>query len=407
MSVKFKKLPASQIELEVSLDKKEFNNFWQTAYDRAVAGVVVKGFRPGSAPKEIADRAVDREKVFEAAARNAVHESLSSAAEENGWIFIDQPKIEIFEAKEGLKYKASLSVFPEVELGDYRKIAARVISEKHDVAVEPQEIEKTLNWLRESRAALTRVSRAAAKGDAVEIKVKSSIRGSPVPGGSAENDRFVLGESRYVPGFDDQIAGHKENEVVNFSIDIPADYWHKDLSGKKVDFEARVNAVFERKLPELNDDFAKSLGPNFETIDAVKKNIEGGMRIEKEEKECERLRAKMIEEIVKASKIDPPAIMVQKTTDGMISEVEELARRGGENPYSKEELRERLKERARERVLGNLVMHKIAQTEHLEPTKEEVEEEAKARNLDPEKQYDYSYGIVQHRKLFQFLENQK
>ncbi len=408
MKSSFKKQPSSIIDLEVSLDSKEFNVYWQTIYDRALENVAIKGFRPGAAPRELADKAIDKEAVFHKAAEEAVRASLNELSEDNHWTIIDQTKIELTEAdpEKGLKYKAELTVFPEIELGNYKKIAKKVFSEKQPVKVEPEEIEKSLEWLRQSRAKLTRGSRPSERGDLVEASIESFTGGKLIQGGKLDGDRFILGESRFLPGFDDQLVNHKEGEILNFSLTAPADYWQKDLQGRQIDFKIKIRGVFKRELAELNDDFAKGLGSNFQTLEAVKTSIKQGIEAEKQDKERERLRLKIIEEVIKTSKIDLPKIMIEKTLGNMISETKAMMAGNTKFSYSDEEFKKQLEPRARERVLANLVMHKIAQIEHLEPTEEEIKAEAKVHNLDLKTYYDYTWSRVRNRKLFEFLERQ-
>src|SRR3989344_3162997 len=146
-----KKLPGSKIELEVILDREEFQSYWQTAYDRALSQIHLKGFRPGTAPKELADQAVDKEKVFQEATTGSVRWSLDKIIQENNWTIIDKPKIEVDEYKLGLKYKAILTIFPEIQLGNYKKIAKKFFSEKKEIKMEPAEVDKALEWLRQSK----------------------------------------------------------------------------------------------------------------------------------------------------------------------------------------------------------------------------------------------------------------
>lgn len=419
MKSHFKKLPGSTIVLEVSLDHNEFLPYWQRAFDAACSQVHLKGFRPGAAPKEFAGKAVDREKVFEYAVEEAARKTLQNVAQENEWSIIDRPRIEVFpvpaaetgtatehqQGATGLKFKATLVVFPEIELGNYKKIAHKTLGEKRKIEVETQEVEKTLDWVRQSRASLTRATHGAQNGNVIEVDVESFCEGKAIPGAALKEDRFVVGESRFVPGFDAAIAGHKEGDEARFSLTAPADYWQKDLQNKKIDFRVKVRAVFDRRIPELNDGFVQGLGRNFQTVDDVRKNIREGLAIEKEEKERERVRAKMVEEIVKRARIDVPQIMIEKTLDGLVREVKASLGAAVAN-HSDEELRKQLYERAVERVCANLVMYRIAKLEHLEPTPEEVEAEAKERKLDLERDYDYSYGIVQNKKVFALLERQ-
>lgn len=414
MKIDYKKLPGSKIELQATIDQKEFADYWQSAHEEALAATHIKGFRPGAAPKELAETAVDKNKVFERAAESAVRNTLHETTEDRGWVIIDKPSIEVLEAaplipgKEralGLKYKATFVVFPEIKLPDYKKIARTALKDKKNTDATEDEIKKTMEWLRQSRAKEARVVRSASKGDLIDIDVESFSQNKPIPGGKLKNDRFIVGESRYLPGFDEKISGHKEGESFNFFLTAPSDYWNKDLQNKEVGFNIRINGVFERQIPDLNDELAKSLGPAFKNAADLESNIKDGIETEKSEKERERLRLKIIDEIAKASEIDPPESMIEQTVEQMSAEVRAMAppERLAENA---DKLKKELLPRARERVLRSLVMHEITKRESLDPSKEEVEVEARRNNLDPEKNYDYSYTIVRNRKLFEFLEKQ-
>jgi FKBP-type peptidyl-prolyl cis-trans isomerase (trigger factor) len=303
MKTNFKKLPGSKIELEVVLDQKEFLPYYQAAYERALSNVHLKGFRPGTAPKELAEKAIDKEEVFNDAAHGAIRWSLDEATKDNGWTLIDTPQIEVSDTKDlGITYKATLTIFPEIKLGNYKKIAHKVMGEKKEVQVEPKEVEQTLEWIRNSR---------------------------------------------------------KEGD----------------------------------KIPELNDEFAKSLG-KFQNVEELKKSVNEGILMEKQMKENDRLRLKMLDEIVKSSEVDLPEVMVKKTYENMNAQLGPVLKAGGK---SEEEIKKSLEERARNNVASNLVIYKIAQIERLEPTPEEVGEQG---------DYNYNYGVIQNNKVFAFLEKQ-
>ncbi len=414
MKLSPKKLSGSEINLEIALTAEEFAHYWDAAEREAVEKVALKGFRAGAAPLELARKAINPDRVLEAAVTGAVKEGLGEATEEHGWKILGQPKVEVLEASPklpgvagGLKCRATFAVFPEVKLPDYKAIAKRVIAKEKggESKVGGEEIEKTIRWIQQSRAKVTRVNRPAAKGDLVEVDIESSAGGAPIEGGTIAGDRFVVGESRFVPGFDDRLVGIPEGKTETFTLHVPADYWSKELQGKDVDFKVAVKGVFERELPALDEDFAKGLGPKFESMAVLRANIEQGLTIERTEKERERRRAKVLEAIVKETKADPPVVMVDRTLDAMVAETKELAGgRAGE--LKDEDIRKELAPKAKERVLANLAVHQIVEGEGLEPTEAEVRAEAEALRLDPGTHYDYAYGVVRHRKFFEFLEKQ-
>lgn len=410
MKSDIKKLPGSQMQLTVKLEDKEFSGYYQAAEDKAAAEVTIKGFRKGAAPKEMVAAGLNHDEIFHDAINEAVRWSLNEIKMENTWTFIDQPKIEVTsgEPGKGIEYKATLTLFPEITMGDYKKTATKIFSQKSEVVVTDEEINKTLEWLRGSRAKETRVARGAAQKDLVEIDVETESAGVPVPNATFQNERFILGESSFITGFDRALEGKKENEVVKFSIVAPKDYWQKELQEKQLDFTVVIRGVFERSVPELNDEFAQSLGSKFKTAEDLKTNIREGLTMEKTEKELEKKRIKALDEIAKDSKMDLPAILIERTLEGMVADVTRMVP-PGENKKPDElakEMREKLRDRAKTNVAANLVMYKLAQVEKLEPTAEEIGAEATQRGVDLEKEHDYIYGTLQNKKIFAFLEAQ-
>lgn len=410
MKKDIKKLAGSQVELLVSLADNEFSSYYQTAYDQAASEVTLKGFRKGTAPKEMVDSVLNHDAIFREAINRAVRWSLDEVKEEEKWTFIDQPKIEVTEGEpgKGISYKATLTVFPEVKLGNYKKIAAKIFGEKSEIVVSEEDITKTIEWIRGSRSKETRVARGAKPGDLVEIDVDTESGGVPVAGASFKSDRFIVGESNFITGFDKQLEGKKENEVAKFSITAPQDYWQKDVRGKQLDFTVTVRGVFERELPALTDEFAASLGSKFKTVADLNQSVREGIALERKEKEAEKRRMKALEEIGKDSKMDIPPVLIERTLDSLVADVARMVPpQDNKNPQELvKELREKMRERAVSNVRSNLVLYKIAQIENITPTAQEVEAEAARRGVDVEQEHDYIYGTLQNQKVYALLEAQ-
>jgi len=416
MRYKAKKQPQSQVELSVQIDGEQFKKYWEQAYEKTRLGVTVKGFRPGTAPKEIVDPLIDKEKVFDTAAQAAVKESLAEITEENQWQIIDQPKIDVAEASpdQGLSYTTTITLFPETQLGDYRGVAEKIIAEFDkkisQLAVTEAEINQSLDWLLDSRAAEVRSARPAKNGDVVQADIKSAVGGQLLPGGELKKERFVVGKSNFLPGFDEKIINHAAGETLNFVITVPADYWNKDLQGRTVNFTVVIHSIFERQRPALNNDFAASLGPNFKTVDDLRESIRDGALAEKKNKEREKMRLALIDGIAAQAKCDPPAIMVQRTLDGMVADLRAVIEKTGKN---ESEIRAELQERAEKNVLNNLIMHAIARQEKLFPSPEEIEIEKSQtpaellKRFDARSAEDYIYGVLLNKKVFEYLESIK
>ncbi len=379
MKYTHKDLPGSVKQLEVTLTQVEFSKYWEVVYQEALKDVEIKGFRKGAAPKQMADAVIDKDKVFGEAATKAIREILKEITQENEWEIVDQPKIDLEEKPEGIIFKIDLVVFPEVKLGDYKKIAKKIFEEKREITAGDDEVQEAINWILNSRAKIVRSANPAKMGDVVNIEYK----GKP--------DQFILGHSHLEKGLDEKIVGHKEGE---------------EFDGVK------LASVFERQLPELNDELVKELG-NFKTLEELKNSIKDGIKKEKELKESERLRIKALEEIGKDSKIEIPEVMIEKTLSGMLEEYKMYFKKD----FKEEEVRKKLRPEAEKSVVSNLVLYKIAKDEKIEPTSEEVEMESNkflatlrpehAQKIDPQRIYSYSYDIVKNKKVFDFLESSK
>ncbi|MDP3880921.1 MAG: trigger factor [bacterium] len=411
MKKDIKQLPGSKVELSVELTKEEFEPHWQAAYETQAKNVKVKGFRAGKAPKEFVDSSVDKDKAFSEALREAVGKNLSDLSAERDWVIIDQPQVEVSELTDdgGLKYSATLTLFPEIKLADYKKLAKKILAEKKEPKFEEEEVAKSIEYLQNSRAKEIRVEREAKDGDLLEIDVETKCGGELVPGATLSKDRFILGQSKFIEGFDKKLIAKKAGEEFEFSLPVPADYWQKDYAGKAFDFKLKVQGVFEREVPELNDEFAKTLSPQIKNVKDLEDNIREGLKQEKEKKELERVQIKLVEEIAEESKMEIPEVMKERMLEAMVAETMSMmgGRQVTDQEKMKAEMRKQFAKEAEKRVKVNLVLHEIAKQENLEPSKKEIEDMAKLQNLDVDKYYDYIYGNLQNKKIFAFLNSFK
>lgn len=411
MEKDIKKLPGAQVEIEVKLTDPEFQGYYQPIYDDALKGVEIKGYRKGMAPKEMADGYLKKEEIFNAAVEDAVRFSLDEIKTENDWVLIDQPKIEVTNAGPGLTYKATLTLFPDVDLTDYKKVAKEIFSKEVKVDITEEELKKTLDWVLNSRASETRVDRESKEGDLMEIDLDAFHESKPISNSSFKKEKFILGDSKFIPGFDKALAGKKENDEFNFKLEAPKDYWQKDYQGKELEFKGKVHSVFERAVPELNDEFAKSLGPSFKTVDDLHKNMREGLTMEKKNKEVEKQSIEVLKKVTKNSKMDIPEVLIERTLDSLVQDMlKNMGPTASEQSADPEkfvkELREQLRERAKENVASHLVIYKLAKVEGLEPTKEEISAQAAMYGLNPETDNGYLYDTIQTQKVFQFLKSQ-
>lgn len=379
MKYTHKDLPGSVKHLEIDLSQVEFSKYWETVHSEAVKEVEIKGFRKGTAPAEMAGAALDKDKVFSEAATRAIREILKEITAEKDWEIVDQPKINIEEKADGLIFKIDLVVFPEIKLGNYKKLAKEAFAEKVEVVGTDEEVKEAIDWILNSRAKLVRSVNPAKMGDVVDIEYKG------------KKDQFILGHSHIEKDFDAKLVGHKEGE---------------EFDGIK------LVSIMERQLPEMTDELAAELG-KFKSVDELKASIKEGIQKEKQIKENEKIRIALLEKIVKDSKLDIPEVMIEKTLAGMLEEYKAYFKKD----FKEEEVRAKLRPEAEKNVASNLVLYRISKDEKLEPSQEEIEAESNkflatlrpemAAKVDPERVHNYSYDIVKNKKVFEFLETFK
>ena len=426
MDFKKKNLADSKIELEITVSADEWGNFIKQALEKISADLKVDGFRPGVLlPREVIEREVGLSAIFQEAADLAIKKSYPEIIIENNIQAIGHPKVEIIKMAEGnpFVYKVEVAVLPEVELPDYRSIAEDVYSKKQAVEVEEKEIEESLEWLRKTRMKLKPVSRAAQKGDVVEIDFEGTVDGQVKRELKSENHPVTLGEGRMVRGFEDQLIGLKEDEEKEFSLLFPEDYFNQELRGKLVDFKVKVKTVQGKEMPELNDEFAKSLG-NFDSVSDLRNKLRENIKEEKEKKEKDRLRGLVLEKIAESAKMDIPEVLIESEVKRMIDELRNNIERTGttlekylqEIKKTEEELKKEWRPKAIEQIKIALCLRKIVEKEGIQASEEEINQKVNEllqpyqniseaeRAISAEKIKDYAREIIENQKVFEKLE---
>jgi trigger factor len=425
--MEIKKLPKSQVEIQISVPAAEFEKFIDAAAEDLSRDLKIDGFRPGKAPRNIVEKKVGAEKILAHGAERAIKKTYVDAVSKNKIDTIGEPQITITKIAIGnnLEYKAVVAVMPEIKLSDYRR-DAKSIKKPEPEKVTEQQIEKELESLQKSRAKLVTVQRAAKKDDRVELDFEVFVDEKLIEGGSAKNHPLTIGENYFIPGFEDKLVGMKEKDEREFELDFPKDYYQKELAGKPARFKVKMNLVQEKELPEVNDAFAKSLG-NFENLAAFKKNLSEGIELEQKHKGTEKWRAEAIEKIAAESQIEIPDALVEQELEKMMAEFEQNIAAMGlqletylENiKKSKSDITKGWKEAAGKRVRAALVLKEIAKAEEIEVPSSAVEEEMNKvlayyksagnidKKVDMERLYVYAKGMLSSEKVFELLEGLK
>ncbi|MEO6577760.1 MAG: trigger factor, partial [Candidatus Limnocylindria bacterium] len=263
--------------LEIEVPAEEVARHFATAYRHVAERTKVPGFRPGKAPRNVIDRFVGRGSVLAEAIDHLVSDSYDAALTQSDVMPIDQPQVDIDPATvvegQGVTFTATVPVRPEVELGSYTDYSFGLESPE----VTDDQVNQVIEELREQQATLRPVDdRAAQKADLASVKFAGTIDGEPFEGGSADRLPLVIGDDRMIPGWEDNLVGMKIGESKAFDIGFPDDYRVEDLQGKGARFEVELLDLREKILPEVSDEFAKSVG-DVETLDGLRAEIRDAM----------------------------------------------------------------------------------------------------------------------------------
>ncbi|MBJ6749295.1 trigger factor [Geomonas anaerohicana] len=358
-------IPADKVSAEV--DK---------AYAEIRKHAAIKGFRKGKVPMSLIEKHYG-EKMAEDVVKNLVHESYFKAVEEKGLNPVSYPVIESDLLKKGepFKYSAVIEVFPEVELKEYLGLEV----EKEQLVLDPAAVDARLKEMQERMAQLAPApeGHAAALGDFVTFDFKGSIEGVPFEGGAAEDFQLELGSGRFIPGFEDQMVGMTVGTNSTIKVTFPEGYGSAELAGKPADFEITVKEIKVKELPELNDDFAKEFGEEFETLDLLKAKLAEINQAQEESRINHDLRENVFKALIEKNPVEVPealvdrqvTMMLENTKQRLASQRMSLEMMG----MTDESYKTQFRDAARDQVKGSVIVDAVAEKESVVVTEEEFQ----------------------------------
>ncbi len=422
-------LPKSKIALTINLDNSDLSPFESRALEELGKGLKINGFRPGKIPDKILKENLSALEIYEKAAVFAVQEIYPEIIKKEEIKAIGYPNITITKIIPGqeVEFKAEVDIFPELELPDYKALAKEMKNDKKEISVTEKEKTDALAWLQNSYAKFKKTNYPAKKGDLITIDFQiepENKNDQKLLNWQDKNYSFILGEGKFLPGFEDNLVGAKEKEEKIFNLIIPQSWPQKDIQGKKIRAKVLMKEIKEKELPELNDSFAQSLG-KFKNLEELKKSIEESLKTEKTEKEKERRRLALLEKIIQQTKGELPETLLSVEKEKMTEELK-FSLESIQLPYEKyleqikkteDELKKSFGETAKKRVFSSIILKEIAEKEKITVSEEEKEKktqeileqipEAKEKEkIDLEGIKQYASELVEHEKVFQLLENQ-
>ena len=391
---------ASKGTLTFDIDVDTIKKGIDEAFVETRKKITVPGFRKGRVPRQIFNQMYGEESLYQDALNKVLPDAYSAAVKETGIKPVDQPSIDIKSMEKGQPWTltAEVAVEPEVKLGDYKGMEVP----EQDTTVSDADVDSEIEKKRQQQAELVLKDedQAAANGDTVVIDYEGSVDGEKFDGGSANNYSLELGSGSFIPGFEDQLVGHKSGDDVDVKVTFPEDYHAKELAGKDALFKVKVHEIKEKQLPELDDDFAKDVDEDVDTLDELKDKTRKQLQEQKDNQAKGAIEDAAIEKAVANAEIeDIPQAMLDEDTNRQMQQYLAGMQQQGISPQmyfqitgtKEDDLKKQFANDAAQRVKTNLVLEAIVDDAKLEASEDEIKDEIK----DLAKQYGMEEDAVE------------
>ena len=378
MKVTSEKTENCQAFLTVEMEPDEVEESLERSYYRLAKETNIPGFRKGKTPRAILERYIGKERLLEDALNSLLPEAYEKAIKEQKIEAFAQPHIEIAQT-DPVIFKVAVPLTPTIKLGDYHHI---------QVAPEPVELTEddvsaTIEQLRHQHATWEPVERPIDFNDLVALDIESNIENEPYVNQKGAQYQVIRELPLPAPGFAEQLVGMKRDEEKEFKLQFPVDYPRKELAEKEPSFKVRVTEIKQEKLPELNDEFAEGISPDFKSLESLREKVSTDLKLRAEEKVRIDFEERIIETVADTTKLEFPPILVEMETDRLINQQLrrwQMGSRGLEEYLSninktEEELRQELHPLATKRVSQSLTLGRIAEEEKFEVSDSEINAE--------------------------------
>ena len=400
-NVKLKNISETKVELTFVVGVEELAIAAQVATTKIAKDMKLPGFRKGKAPIATASKSIDPELLQKETLDNAISKAVADGFVSKNVMALERPIVEVtkYVPGETLEFKAEAQILPEVKLGDYKKL--KVKTEK--IEISETEINEVVDRMLDGMAAKKIVERAAKLGDEVVIDFVGKKDDVAFEGGAGNDYPLSLGSNQFIPGFEEGIVGHKTGETFDLELTFPDDYQVENLKGAKTVFTTTIKSVKESIKPELTDEFAAKVGP-FKTADELLADVKRELTAQKERENSEKLKDDLVSQLVKASNVPVPEILVNDQMQSIEKDFENNLTYQGltidrylETKGIKDKetwVNDEIKPVATKRVQAGLVLAELSRVEKIEATDAEFEAHVEkyktqyANNADALKQFE-------------------
>ena len=376
------KVETNVYELVVTVTPEDFTEACKKAFMKQRKSIALPGFRKGKATQGMVEKMYGEAAFYEDALEEVYPVAVTSAIEEAGLKTVDAPfdlEVPVMSKAEGVEMKMKVTVYPEVKLGEYKGLKATMLpTEASD-----EDVDAEIENMRERNSRLITVEdRVAEMGDTAEIDFEGFVDGVAFDGGKGENYPLELGSGSFIPGFEEQVAGHKTEEEFDVNVTFPEEYT-PELAGKDAVFKCKIHEIKTKELPELDDEFVKDVS-EFDTLDELKADIKKQMDEKKAQEAKADFENQLIEKVCDNMEVEIPQCMFDKRTDEMIQDYSyRLQMQGIDlNTYlsylgqDMDSFKETFKQGAESQVKAMIALDAIVEAEKIEASDEEIDAEA-------------------------------
>lgn len=390
MNVTVNPVDQHKVTLIIEVPAADVEKGIKAAVKRIASSTNIAGFRKGKAPRRIVEMNFGKEAVLEEAYEQLASRAYTDALRQENIVPVTDPEIErvTFEEGKDLVFKATLTKRPDVTLGDYKDLDA----EKQDATVTDEQIEEQLKMIQNQQAKMVVAEEGAelAKDDFAVIDFAGTIDGTPFNGGEGKSYPLQIGSGNFIPGFEDQLVGHKAGDQVDVKVTFPEEYGVKDLAGKEAVFKVTIHDIKRKELPELNDEFAKEAS-SYNTIAELKADLRKKMEEDAQHRAINAYNDAIVKKAVDNAQVDVPEVMIDNRVEQMIQELalNMESRNLTIDDYLKfsnktlDQVKEEYRKAAAANVRSDLVLDAVAEAEKVQVTPEDMNYEiyAMAQNF--------------------------
>lgn len=377
MKVTLEKEKENVVKLDITIPAKDATEAYNKAVQRISQYVNIDGFRKGKAPRAVVERHVGTERIKQEAIESLMPKAINQAVVDNNLDIIAQPYVTNynFNIGEDLTVTAKAELRPEVTLGQYKDLTLEI----KDTPIEADAMQKSIdNLLNQHSTQETVIDRPTKETDIAVIDFDGYANGEKIQGGEAKNYPLDLAHSNFIPGFAEQLVGKNLNDEFEIKVTFPENYHDEKLKGQPATFKIKINEIKEKKLPELNDEFAQKVGP-FKTVDELKADIQKYLESQRERTNKQNSENEVFKTVIDSAKVEIPQSMVDREANSLREEYKQRLAAQGINwealvkSQGEDQLLKNLNDDALVRIKNSLVIDKIAKEENIKLEQKDIE----------------------------------